>query len=80
MMENAGEVYGNQHLDLGRLSFYLQGPTSSPNQQLYSSSEPSWWCSLTRKLSGVQVCLIWALKGGVLPVLEPGLPTLRQKG
>lgn len=61
-----------------RLSLYVQSPTSSPHQRLYSFSEPSS-CHLIRELSVAQVHLIWALKGGVMPALEPGLLTPRQK-
>lgn len=86
MKRDHREIWGTQLLGIswwhrmgeqfGRLSFYMQSPISSPNQWLYSSSEPNL-CSLIRELSVAQVYLIWALKGGVLPALEHGLLTPR---
>lgn len=43
------------------------------------SAEPTPWCNLNREPGRVQVCLTWALKGGVLPALRLCLPTHRQK-
>ena len=60
--------------DLGRLSLYLQFPNSFPNKQLCSPVEATWGCTLTGELRGVQICLIWILKGGVLLALEPRFP------
>lgn len=51
-------------------------PSSSLNQQFCSLRESSQRCTLTRELSGVQICLIWILKGRVLLALEPSVPML----
>lgn len=57
VIEKWGGASNNQHADLSRLPWYLQSPSSSPNEQLCASAEPSWWHSVTRELSGVQACL-----------------------
>ena len=54
--------FNNHHLDLGRPSFYLQCPSSSPRLQLCSSAEQRQWYSVNRKFGMVQVCLIDVLK------------------
>lgn len=63
----------NQHLEPGRLSSYLQGPTSSFKQQLCSSTKPREGYSLAKELSRAQVCLIGGPQTAFLS-LEPGLP------
>lgn len=78
VMEKREGVCKNQHMDLGRLSSYRQCTSSNPNQWLSSSAEPSWGYTLTTELGGVQICLIWILTQGILPALEPSLPTPRQ--
>lgn len=62
IMENGGGTYNNQHSYFSRLSSCLQCPNNNPNQQLCSSVEPSQWCTLTRKLRGVKICLICSSK------------------
>lgn len=68
----------NQHSGLGRLSSYLESPSSSPNQQLYLSTQLSQCDTLTRELDEVQLFLIQVLQWSVLPALEPRLPMPRQ--
>lgn len=58
VMEKKGGPCNNQCSGLGRQSSHPPCPSSNPNQQLCSSAEPRWWCSLTRELGGMQVCLI----------------------
>lgn len=50
-----------------------------PNQRLCSSIKPSWWHTMTRKLSRVQICLIWILKQRVLLALEAGFAHTQQR-
>lgn len=69
VMMKRGEGCNNQHTDLGR--------PSNPNQWLCSSAEPSQRCTVTWELGGMQMCLIWILKQGVLPALEFSLPMHR---
>lgn len=76
--EKEGGVCNKQHKDFGKPCSYLQCPGSNSNQWIYSSAEPSRWCTLTRKLSGLQIYLIQILKRGVLLALDPGLPRPRQ--
>lgn len=54
--EKGGGASNNQHADLSRLHWYLQSLSSSPNEQLCASAEPSWWHKV------VQACLIWVLQ------------------
>lgn len=60
--------------DLGRLSLCLQIPSRFPNEQLCSPTEETCGYTLTGGLQGLQICLIWILKGGVLLALESRLP------
>ena len=62
MTEKRGGASTNQHVDLGRLSLYLQSPSSNTNQWFGSSAEPSQEHTLTKELGGVQICLIQILK------------------
>ena len=39
VMEKQGEAYSNKHMDLDRLSSYLQRPSGSIYQQIYSSTQ-----------------------------------------
>nr|KAF6492365.1 hypothetical protein HJG59_009573 [Molossus molossus] len=75
--EKGREAYNNQHLEIDRLSFYLQHPSSSLHQQLCSSAESRWWCSLNRELSMAQVCMIQVLKRA-LSTLKSRLPLPRK--
>lgn len=77
-MTEKGEASNNQCMDLGKPNSYLQCPSSNCSQQFCSSAELSQWCSLTREVGRVQICLIQILKQGVMPALEPGLPPARQ--
>ena len=79
VMEKRGGACNKQHRDLGRLSSHLQCPSSDPNQWLCSSAEPNPGHTLTRELGRMLICLIQILKWGVLPALEPGLLTSRQR-
>lgn len=65
------EAHNSQHLDLDRLSSYLQHPSRSPNQWLCSSVEPRWWCSLTSEHSRVWFCLTQVLKELSFPATRP---------
>ena len=51
-MEKVGGAHNNQRQHLGSLSSYLPPPSSDPNQRR----------SLSREVSGAQVCLTWDLK------------------
>ena len=62
VMEKQGGACNNQYSDYDRLSSYVQHPSNSLNQQLFSSTEQRQWCSLTRELGRVQDCLIWIIK------------------
>ena len=53
-----GERYSNnKHVDLGRLSSYLQSESITPNKWLCLSVELNQRCSLNKELSGMQVLL-----------------------
>lgn len=49
--------------------------SSNPSHWLCSSAEPSWGHTLTRGISGVQICLTGIHKGRVLLTLKPSLLT-----
>ena len=74
LKEKWGGTWSNEHTTLGRPSIYLWRPSSHPNQKLSSSAETNWWYTLTRELSEIQICLLWILKQGASPALQPGLP------
>lgn len=61
--------------DSWQSSSYLQCPSGSSNQWLYSPAEPNQWCTLSRELVGVQISLEW----GVLPALETRVSMCRQE-
>ena len=61
--------------DSWQSSSYLQCPSGSSNQWLYSPAEPNQWCTLSRELVGVQIFLEW----GVLAALETRVSMCRQE-
>lgn len=63
----------NWHTHLVRPSSSLQRSSLDPNQQLCSSSESNWGCTLIMEFGGVQTCLI-GIRRGALPALQPGVP------
>lgn len=73
-----GVACNNQHIDLGRLSSYLQCLSNNPNLRFCSSAKPSWGHIMIRELNRVQVYFICILKQGVLPAIDSSLPTSRQ--
>lgn len=68
--EKAERASKNKHGDLGRLRSYLQYPSTSPNQQLFSFAQPREWCSLTRELGRVQVYFL-CLRPSLFPTTHP---------
>ena len=71
-----GAAWNNKHSDFGKLSPFLQQPSSSHKQQLCSYTKSKWWHSLTRELGMVQACLIQDLRR-ILSTLESSWPPPR---
>lgn len=62
-------VCNNKYMNLGKQCSYVRCPSTNPNQWFCSPAKSNQGFSGTRERWGIQICLIWILRGGILMAL-----------